>query len=346
MTIIAWGGRGSLAVLALLGWVWCAGAQAQGVLDSDGDGVLDVQDNCPLVPNTDQADRDEDGVGDVCDPDDVLDTDLDTIPDTIDNCRLVPNPGQEDADADGLGDACDPDDATDTDGDGVPDATDACPHAPGDPDNQGCPLGDRDGDGVPDDVDPCPDEPGAAGDGCPLEDFDLDGIPDSVDNCPVVPNADQTDTDGDGQGDACDADDDQDGVPDEVDPCPLDSTCPDPGNGADADGDGVGDDADRCVPTPAGEVVDSRGCSIADLCPCDNEWRSHGAYVACTSKAASKFRRTGLISKREYRSITTAAAGSQCGYKSKSKPKKPHYKKSRHKKSWYHKPKSKKRGRR
>jgi len=35
--------------------------------DGDGDGVADASDNCPEIPNADQADADGDGVGDACD---------------------------------------------------------------------------------------------------------------------------------------------------------------------------------------------------------------------------------------------------------------------------------------
>jgi hypothetical protein len=34
--------------------------------DMDADGVPDVQDNCPNVPNPDQADANRNGIGDAC----------------------------------------------------------------------------------------------------------------------------------------------------------------------------------------------------------------------------------------------------------------------------------------
>ncbi|MBM4466915.1 MAG: hypothetical protein FJ014_15415 [Chloroflexi bacterium] len=85
-----------------------------GVPDSDGDGVYDGADNCPLVPNPNQTDTDGDGVGDACDncPEvynpDQKDTDGDGVGDTCDNCPTVYNPDQTDTDGDGIGDACEP----------------------------------------------------------------------------------------------------------------------------------------------------------------------------------------------------------------------------------------------
>jgi len=52
-------------------------------------------------------------------------------------------------------------------------------------------------------------------------DFDSDGIPDFVDNCPIDFNPEQTDTDSNKEGDACDKDDDGDGILDREDNCQL-----------------------------------------------------------------------------------------------------------------------------
>lgn len=44
--------------------IWATGFSP----DTDGDGVLDISDNCVFVPNADQADSDHNGVGDACEP--------------------------------------------------------------------------------------------------------------------------------------------------------------------------------------------------------------------------------------------------------------------------------------
>jgi len=72
----------------------------------DGDTIDDAVDNCPEVANEDQADTDDDGVGNACNDED--DTDGDEYANLLDNCPDNANPGQEDTDGDGIGDACDP----------------------------------------------------------------------------------------------------------------------------------------------------------------------------------------------------------------------------------------------
>lgn len=80
-------------------------------------------------------------------------------------------------------------------------------------------------------------------------DTDNDEIADAADNCPTVSNWDQADMDGDNIGDICDSDLDGDGFNNDVDVCPLLSN---PGQ-EDADGDGYGDACtlNYCVTTSA-----------------------------------------------------------------------------------------------
>ncbi|MDH3646919.1 MAG: thrombospondin type 3 repeat-containing protein [Gammaproteobacteria bacterium] len=79
------------------------------IIDIDQDLIPDIYDNCPADENIDQADDDNDGIGDVCDACSGADADEDGIPDACDNCTLVFNPDQYDSDADGFGNSCDAD---------------------------------------------------------------------------------------------------------------------------------------------------------------------------------------------------------------------------------------------
>ncbi|NDJ84507.1 MAG: tandem-95 repeat protein [Chloroflexi bacterium] len=102
-------------------------------------------------------------------------------------------------------------------------------------------------------------------------DMDQDGIGDDDDNCPETPNPEQTDTDGDDIGDACDAtptgDDDQDGIDNAIDNCPATPNA----DQADVDQDGVGDVCDNCPEAANPDQLDTDGNGIGDVCEVPEE---------------------------------------------------------------------------
>ncbi|MBN8641156.1 MAG: thrombospondin type 3 repeat-containing protein [Flavobacteriales bacterium] len=82
--------------------------------DTDGDGIPNVNDNCPNVPNPGQENSpDGDGIADACDNCPTinnlnqLNSDNDSRGNACDNCPYTNSENQNDTDNDGLGDVCD-----------------------------------------------------------------------------------------------------------------------------------------------------------------------------------------------------------------------------------------------
>ncbi|MBI5409442.1 MAG: hypothetical protein HZA14_08755 [Nitrospirae bacterium] len=128
-----------------------------GTCDSDGDGVCNKYDNCPLVANANQKDTDKDGAGDACDK--CASDPKKTAP-GICGCSIAD---------------------TDTDRDGTADCKDACPNDFNKTKAGICGCGvadiDTDGDGAADCNDKCAcdpnkTEPGICG--CGMADTDTD----------------------------------------------------------------------------------------------------------------------------------------------------------------------------
>lgn len=241
--------------------------------DSDGDGIVNAEDNCPRVANPSQEDADGDGVGDACD-----------------NCPQVANGEQEDEDRDGVGDKCDncpevsnPDQA-DSDGDGV---GDVCVEDDDEEDEEPV-IGDSDGDGVPDVADNCPTVANHK-----QKDRDGDGVGDACDNCPKIANPDQADADGDGIGDACprEEDDEEDEAepPDEEEPGETLVI-----NGCDT-----------------GIVIEGEGLAeeiLEAIEECREGARNHGQFMSCLNAKLNEWKRQGLIDGAQKGAIARCAA--------------------------------------
>jgi outer membrane protein OmpA-like peptidoglycan-associated protein len=142
--------------------------------DPDKDGVMGMEDECPMEPGP--------GTDNGCP---TKDTDGDGIVDATDKCKTEAETVNKFQDEDGC-----PDVIPDTDSDGIDDTKDKCKDSAEDKDSfedeDGCPDDDNDGDGVLDSKDKCPDQKGVIENvGCPDTDGDGDGVVDRLDNCPT-----------------------------------------------------------------------------------------------------------------------------------------------------------------
>lgn len=88
---------------------------------------------------------------------------------------------------------------------------------------------------------------------------------------------------------------------------------PDVPENCDEDGDGVPDLHDLCPGTTPGSVVNSEGCSIDQLVPCDGPWKNHGQYLKAMEMVTEDFVRDGLITPEQRQTILNQAARSNCG---------------------------------
>ena len=230
--------------------------------DTDADGIYDADDNCILIPNSDQANLDGDNLGDVCDEDD----DNDSILDAEDSCPMGETGWSSRSFTDLDGDGCrDDGEDLDDDDDGVCDGLSA---------DANCVVStveydlcsasslsfesnlqtDNDGDGCED----------ASED----NDDDNDGFFDVVDDCSLTSGTSTEQLIG------C-VDSDGDGFADTIDTFPSDGS-----QWVDTDGDGFGDevmgtDGDYCPDTPGTSTIDRIGCVDSDgdgYSDPDNSW--------------------------------------------------------------------------
>lgn len=214
--------------------------------DIDEDGTCDTQDNCPVNSNPDQADDDNDGIGNICD--DCDNSLIGTICDDNNNCTVN---DLIDENCNCIGTAL-----PDADDDGVCDEQDNCPDTPNS--NQ---L-DFDSDGIGDACDECDETIIGTlcddGDVCTTDDVydsncncsgnlapdsDNDGTCDEADNCPNEANPNQEDADEDGIGDICD----------DCDNNIIGTAC---------------DDGDNCT---SGDVYDAECNCVGTLIDADND---------------------------------------------------------------------------
>jgi cysteine-rich repeat protein len=178
-------------------------------------------------------------------------------------------------------------------------------------------LAERCGDGIVQRGESCDDGNSRAGDGC--------GTTCSIELCGngVLEGAEQCDdanlTSGDGCGEQCQIEACGDGVIQAA----LGEQCDDGnltlGDGCseaclfeDFDGDGVVDVLDECDET-SDALVGTDGCSVEQLCACDDSWESEAQYLTCVAKVLDRLFAAELIDADERAELQSQYASDTCG---------------------------------
>jgi len=230
--------------------------QLQSVADTDVDGIPDWYETQHNLSASD-GDADDDGLSDLVE------------------YQLGTDPNNQNTDGDGWTDDYEINIAgtsavsADTDLDGIQDDLEST-HG------TNVMIGDTDGDGVDDGSELLAGTDPTNNADTPLIDIDNDGIDDNIDNCVGIPNADQSNIDGDALGDLCDSDIDQDGHINSEDNSPYISNF----NQNDTDIDGIGDVSDNCATDYNPGQLNTDGDQFGDICDSDDDADGVADYEA------------------------------------------------------------------
>jgi len=65
------------------------------------------------------------------------------------------------------------------------------------------------------------------------------------------------------------------------------------------------------------DLVNTKGCSLVQSCPCEGSWKNKGKYISCVVTWVGELKKLGLMTQKETKSLITAATKSGCGKKVK-----------------------------